>query len=278
MRRCGSCEFIGYACGMLIRALPLVAAAAPLLALTLAHWLGAEGGQVPACIPYLDGCTSISATGRQSPGSFVFRAVLLPLASVQVVIWYFVFAWLKGPTSSQYQKPATLIFAAGLISAIALVLYVTFLGTREPVYELMRRFGIYFYFLGAAIAQLLTSIRVFSESKRCDDTALRRIASTMLLLCLIPFALGILNFSLKVVLENADFAQNRIAWLVILSMHLWFVALYFAWRATGFEVSVKGLDQRLSVRTRSSVSDSRNEIRSPRSAAESSKPRINSDL
>jgi hypothetical protein len=244
MRHSGSCEYIAYTRGMLIRLLPLIAAAAPLLAVTLAHWLAAGSGHVPGCIPYLEGCTSVSATGRQAPGSFVFRAVNLPLATVLAVIWYFVYAWLRASTGMQNRKQVTVIIAAGLVAAFALILYVVFLGTREPVYEFMRRIGIYFYFIGNAVAQLLTSILVYSESKRSENMSLRRIAFAMLFFCLVPFALGILNVALTATLENANFAQNRIEWLAIFSMQAWFVALYFAWRETGFEVSVKGLDQR----------------------------------
>ena len=55
---------------------------------------------------------------------------------------------------------------------------------------------------------------------------------------MLPFVLGLLNFTLKAVLDDADRIENRIEWIVTLSMQLWFVLLYFAWRTTGFRVSV----------------------------------------
>lgn len=263
---------------MLIRILPLIAAAAPLVAVTLAHWLSVQNGILPACIPYFDGCTSISATGRHPPGSFVFRAVHLPLTTVLAVVWFFAFMWLGGTQQKRYRKRRFTLLFSGLIAAIALVIYVTFLGTTEPIYEFMRRGGIYFYFLGTAVAQVLTSTAVNAHAKISENQALQRISLWMFGLCLLPFALGILNFMLKAILENPFSVENQIEWLASLSMQAWFVTLYFAWRETGFDVSVNGLDQRESLCTRASVNDPRKAMRSARSSGDSSKPRMNSDL
>lgn len=263
---------------MFTRLLPLFAAVAPLLAVTFAHWLGVRENLLPACVPYFEGCTSISATGRHPPGSFVFRATLLPLTTVLAVIWYFVFAWLENSGEKPNRNVRTTLLLAGVSGAVALLIYVTFLGTREPIYEFMRRFGIYVYFLGTITAQLLTSSLVYTYSNAREDPVLRRIAYGMFSLCLLPFALGVLNLTLKTVLDDSGPAENRIEWLASLMMHGWFVLLYFGWRASDFSVSVNGLDQRASLRTRSSVSDSRNATRSARSASDKSKPRTNSDL
>ena len=58
--------------GMLIRGLPLITALAPLLGINIAYWMGVEYGNLPSCNPYLDGCTSISSTGRYPPGDRLF--------------------------------------------------------------------------------------------------------------------------------------------------------------------------------------------------------------
>ena len=49
---------------MVIRYLPLVAAVVPIIGINLAYWIGVDNGTLPSCIPYVDGCTSISSTGR----------------------------------------------------------------------------------------------------------------------------------------------------------------------------------------------------------------------
>jgi hypothetical protein len=228
---------------MWIRLLPLIGGVIPVLAASIAYWLGVESGRLPACIPWLDGCTSISATGRHPPGSFVFRAFHLPFAVVLALIWYYNVAWLgalraRSDLSETHRSGNRPMLVSGLIAAIALVVYVTFLGTTEPIYEFMRRFGIYGFFLGTALAQLMLSIALSSIATERSDDALRSIARYMLTLVALPFALGILNLALKFVLEDTDAIENRIEWLATLIMQAWFVLLYLAWKRTGFRALV----------------------------------------
>ena len=48
----------------------------------------------------------------------------------------------------------------------------------------------------------------------------------MLLLCGLPFLLGILNLVLKSLLDDADPYENRIEWISALLMQAYFVVLY----------------------------------------------------
>lgn len=224
---------------MLINRLPLVVGIFPLLAVTLAHWLGAESGRLPACIPYIEGCTSISATGRYPPGSFAFKAVTMPMAAALVFTWHFVVRWLESLYGPASKPPTRWIMAFGVLAALALIVYTTFLGTREPLYEFMRRFGIYLYFAGTVAAQLMASVSLWRHTRRAAASSLSRVAWWMLATTLLPFVLGVLNSVLKAVLEDADKSENRIEWIVTLCMQAWFVLLYLAWRESGFRISVE---------------------------------------
>jgi hypothetical protein len=215
----------------------MVAGIAPVVGVSLAYWLGVNSDVLPSCVPFIDGCTSISATGRKMPGSLLFRAVMLPQSVLLLFVWYFAARWLRGIAPSS-KAPDTIV-CSGMIGALALVLYVTFLGTKAPFYEFMRRFGIYFYFLGTATAQLTLAIALLSYAKRSAAGSLQRLAIAMLWLCGLPFVLGVLNMILKSVLDNADYAENRIEWISALLMQGYFVVVYFAWRNTGFSVNVK---------------------------------------
>ena len=44
--------------------LALLTGLLPLLVVNIAYVMSAGGGHIPQCIPYLQGCTSISAAGR----------------------------------------------------------------------------------------------------------------------------------------------------------------------------------------------------------------------
>ena len=211
----------------MIRLLPLFVGVAPVLGITAAYWLNVDAGILPSCMPFLDGCTSISSTGRYMPGSLVFRAVMLPQAALLVVLWWISIGWLKSVSPVARGRKAILI--CGVVGAVALVVYVAFLGTTQAFYEFMRRFGIYFHFLGTALSQIILT---WSMPKS-------RIRSMMLLVIGTPFILGVINLVQKAVLTNSNNIENRFEWIAALWMQVWFVLLYFAWRKSGIAVSVK---------------------------------------
>jgi len=223
---------------MVLRILPLLAGILPLVAMFGAFWLGVYNDVVPECIPFVDGCTSISATGRKPPGSFLFRAIMLPQAAVLFALWYLTVLWLRALYPSLRRSTSTAILVSGVIGASALIVYVTFLGTKEPIYEFMRRTGIYFGFLGIALAQLFTAIAVVRISKLIGRESLLKLARFMLGLCLAAFALGVINVVGKMILADADAMENSIEWIASVIMQCYFFVLYFAWRETGIYAAV----------------------------------------
>jgi hypothetical protein len=92
----------------------------------------------------------------------------------------------------------------------------------------MKTWGIYFYFAGTALCQVAVSVSMPPS----------RLRNVMLWLCVTPFALGIANLVIKALLTEINSIENRIEWIVSLLMQAWFVALYVAWRRTGFGVTV----------------------------------------
>ena len=217
---------VGYAIPVLIQALPLIVGVLPIAGVTAAYWLNVEVGVLPSCMPYLDGCTSISSTGRYMPGAIVFRAALLPQAAFLAVLWWCSVEWLR--SVSPAAKSGTVIKLFGMTGAVALVVYVVFLGTNQPFYEFMRRFGIYFYFLGTAIAQLSLSLSLNHS----------RLRQAMLWVIITPFVLGVLNLVQKLIVTAPNNIQNRVEWIAALCMQVWFVLLYQAWRQSHLDVSI----------------------------------------
>jgi hypothetical protein len=212
---------------MVIRSLLLITALAPVIGINLAYWAGVHADVLPSCLPYIDGCTSISSTGRYAPGDRLFRAVMLPQAVLLAVTWYFAALWLRSVSAGKRSGNALLFF--GLMGAAALILYVSYLGTREPFYELMRRFGIYLYFIGTVFAQMILTLSL-------KDSPVRRV---MLGVIAVPWVLGLLNFAQKSLRAEPDRMENAIEWIVSLFMQFWFVLLYLEWRRTRFRLSVR---------------------------------------
>lgn len=221
---------------MLIRWLPLIVGVVPFVGIHVCYGIAIGHDALPACNPYFEGCTSISATGRYPPANLLFRAIELPIAALLVVTWYLTAAWTKALVPGPEGRLRTAILVAGVAGSLALILYTTFLGTREPFYEFMRRFGIYAYFLGIALAQLSVAMVL----RRSRLQSLGRLPTTMLWLCLTPFALGVVNLLQKSVLDpaTADALENAIEWLASALMQAWYVPLFLAWRRTGFDVLV----------------------------------------
>jgi hypothetical protein len=219
---------MGYAFVMVIRGLLLVTALAPVIGVNIAYWIGVSYDNLPSCIPYIDGCTSISSTGRYPPGDRLFRAVMLPQAVLLAVTWYATALWLRA-VRPDATRAATTALVAGLLGTLALIIYVSYLASNDPFYEIMRRYGIYLYFVCTVIAQIAVSLVV-------PVATLRR---AMLGIMVTPFVLGLLNFVQKAIVENPDNTENVIEWIVSLLMQLWFVVLWLAWRRTSFEVAVK---------------------------------------
>lgn len=221
---------------MNLRIVPLATGLAPIIAIHACYLIAIQYAGLQACIPYFDGCTSISATGRYAPASYLFRAVMLPTSILLCAYWMLNVVWLSAAAEAAKVQARSYrsIAALGIAGSLSLILYVTFLGTTEPFYEFMRRFGVYLYFLFSVIAQLLLALASLKIARSSGDPVLGRIARIQLLLSVAPFALGILNTVLKSVLENADRPENVIEWIFALMMQVFFLLSFYSWRSTGF--------------------------------------------
>ncbi len=219
---------------MILRLIPLITAYLPIIGIHLSYLVAMNAGHVQECIPYLDGCVTISATGRYPPSSHFFKATLLPQSVFLAVYWGFAVAWLRALNGNS-AKPLTLMECAigsiGFGGAFFLILYVTFLGTYDDFYTVMRLFGVYFYFLLTVLAQLLLVLQV---RKYARDSLFKRYTNIQLLLCTAPFVLGAINLTLKATLDDSAAIEARIEWAVSMMMQLYFIAAYYTWKHTGF--------------------------------------------
>jgi hypothetical protein len=92
----------------------------------------------------------------------------------------------------------------------------------------MRSYGVYLYFGGTALAQLVLSLSL--------DRSLTQRA--MVWITVTPWVLGIINLAQKAVLGNLNSNENRIEWIASLLMQVWFVLLWISWRRTQLTVEV----------------------------------------
>jgi hypothetical protein len=121
------------------------------------------------------------------------------------------------------------VLVSGVTGALALILYVSYLASNDPFYEVMRSYGIYFYFVGTALAQLVLSLAL-------DRSPIQR---AMVWVTVTPFALGLVNLIQKALLGSLNSNENRIEWIASLLMQAWFVLLWISWRKSRFDIRVR---------------------------------------
>lgn len=205
--------------------LALLVGLLPVVAINLSYVIAAAAGTVPACIPYIDGCTSISATGRQPPASWLFKPALYTTALAMGVFWLRAGHWLTslGEPSRRYRLA---LLWVGVIGALALVVYVYNLGIAGDMYKLMRRYGINIYFGFTFLAQLLLANRLYRLAESAGNKALFVIARAMIGLCLLLLIIGLYSIPARYFIADHTVMERVLEWNFALLMHGWF---FLAW-------------------------------------------------
>ena len=218
--------------------LSLAAGLLPAAGTIIAFHLAVAQGQFPSCNPLLDGCVSISRAGRHDLPNVVFRALLLPGATLQGIVWLLAGTWLRR-LGAPRERLLRLLPWVGVTAALFLVLYGTFLGTEGPGYRWMRRYGVVVYFGFTCIAMLIVAGAV---QRVTTTTGRLRHAATMLylLVAVLPL-LGLANSTSPLYLRGAaaqDAFGNVTEWWGALAFTVFFVALAWLWRRTQFTAAL----------------------------------------
>ncbi len=203
----------------------------PIIAAHGAFLLGLWEGVANECMPYLEGCTSISRAAREGNAIFLFRGLMMPVAALLVLFWYLQSVWLKQITHENH--PAT--FICGAIGAAFLILYVDFLGTEGDVYQFLRRYGTTLYFALTVLAQMI-SIRSLQQKSDELDKRIRRYLNLQFVLIVLYWCLGIANVVIKATgVSWADQTENVIEWHFALYMSLYFGFTAMMWKRSRFD-------------------------------------------
>ncbi len=181
-----------------------------------------EAQFVPTCFPLFDGCLSISAACRSRPVIYLFRVVMFPMSLVLIWFW-----WLNRRQMADFECSSAVyrqsVFLLSTTGSVFLVLYVGFLGTDGPVYDFLRRLGIYVFFGATGIAQLMTTLAWRQAAN--PETAKRSVNLAwrgQCVIVLILLCVGPLNLILKEVLSDANRVENVIEWNFALLMFSWY--------------------------------------------------------
>lgn len=203
----------------------VIAGVLPILAVHLAFALNVAGG-LTACLPYWEGCLSVSRAVRSGPGLWWFKALAIPSMVLMWLSWSAVrdVASRGGGGSARLRW----LVALGWAGAAFFLVYALWLGTEGEVYRWLRRYGVVFYFGCTGLAQLML-LGAWPRKAR-QAPGYRAYGAIVVLAWLTGIASA---FKRKLIDDPAflDRVENALEWHFALYLSLGFVALGLAWRA-----------------------------------------------
>lgn len=211
----------------------------PFIAVHIAYLLAANGEFVDWCFPYLQSCTSISATGRHPPASFVFRGFMLPSAMLMMVFWWLHWYWLEShlsalPEGAGAQKKRHCMLVLGWLACVGLVLYVTVLGEIGELWRLQRKIGTVLFFSFTFLAQLLLASLLLQPGVNESRDAPVKTGRRMLRLCQLMLGIGVFAVLLQLVHEPwHDAMEDAIEWQLALLLQINFLLCARLWDRQG---------------------------------------------
>lgn len=198
-------------------------------------WAGANLEAEFLCFPYTDGCVSVSRAVRSGPGLHVFRAIMLPTAVLLLFSWLLLPAWFRKLGLNQRGT----ITGLGLIGAVFLVIYSTWLGTEGSWYGWLRRYGVIFYFGCTALALLLLLNVLWRQRTQLLEGRLRVPIEWLAFLVAWQWLVGVFAAAKRLVFSDPAFIdrlENITEWWFALPMSLSFVVLAVMYDRSGFRL------------------------------------------
>ena len=212
--------------------LPLSACLVLLLAVHLCYVVGAGTGYVEWCLPYVDGCTSISRASRNPPALFVYRT-MIPSAGVLIALYWIVMnRWLTALGGRRrFGSPALAML--GVLGAICLIANAALLGESDPVLRSLRRWLVLGFFFSTFAACALSAISL-AAARRAAPAPRYGIVRAKLVIIALLSVLGGFNYLVLPFVTSLepfeDRLQNAIEWHWIALLGAYFAASALAWR------------------------------------------------
>ena len=212
------------------RTLALIITILPLFISNVVYLLSAYQGFIPWCIPYIDGCTTISKAARSGDSIFIFRATMIAYGVLLIWFWIYVRQWLD-QLHGQTTKMARVILWLGVVGAIFFIVYIDFLGTTGEVNRFIRRYGILLYFICTPIAQILLLRSHYHILPSLQRGIIKlSVLKYQLVLILLMLVIGIVHGVLEITYTKTYESENIVEWNLALLMQLYFLGIFFIWK------------------------------------------------
>ena len=208
---------------MTIKKISLYIFLIPTITVIISYILSLNLNLVPYCIPVLDGCTSISRTGRYFPVNIFFKFFMFLSGILIILYWHLNLQNFKTKNRLSLINYAYII---GLISIFFLFLYLIFLGENN-YYRFFRKVGIFIYILFSIIAELILAIIYFKKLNYFNINFTKFKLSLSIFLVI----LGIVLFPFMIMkLENVSEIRNIISWNYFFLIQINYLITFFIWK------------------------------------------------
>lgn len=214
--------------------LALICVFLPLISVHLTLSIGIIAQNLEACIPYWSECHSISATGRQYPEFFIFKALMIPTAIFMMAYWLVLHIWVTQLTD---QAPL-FVTVMGITACVALIIYTVTLGAVGEPYALARRLGVVFYFSFTSFGHLF----LLKHLDKIDTETLGIVKqqNRLLISCLALIFTAILSALIGFIWEDTwDRWENAYEWWFSLLMISLFYHVGLMWKRCHFTLFFK---------------------------------------
>jgi hypothetical protein len=211
--------------------LPLVCGAGQLLVINLSYLVAAWHGHVPWCIPYWDGCASISATGRRMPEAVIFKGAMLPLALCVAIYWRDIGRALRD-TALRRESATAWMQRLGIGAALLLAVYVVLLGIAGDWLARLRHLSVLLSFTLTYLAQLLLTREVLLRQRARQPIVPAWLPGPLTALSAVTLSVGIGNVLLGWLYTGYESIEDAIEWNLAALLNLHFIFACFV-RAQG---------------------------------------------
>ena len=224
------------------RLLAIIITVLPLITTNAVYLLSAYEGNVPWCMPYFDGCTTISQAARSGNSIYIYRATMIAYSIFLICFWVYTRQWLIHVLGDAKKLSSTIMWL-GIAGALSLMVYIDFLGTTGEVNRFMRRYGIMVFFTFTPLAQvLLLKLHYKSLSIAASVNLKRPILQFQLYVLLVMCIIGIASIILDVAQLKTYQSENIVEWTFALLLNIYFAGMIFIWRDYRYHLSEQSHD------------------------------------
>jgi len=189
-----------------LRILSLWAVIVPLVTINICYPIAVAFEHVSACIPYLEGCTSVSSTGRNAPESLIFKTGMLSSAIVLALLWHRCADFLRrgGQTTSR----VNLLRVFGFLAALSLTFYAVTVGLKGAELRFLTRMGV----VGFGLSNLLVQLTFIVLYKPMRIIVTQKLFRWLIVFCIAIPLLGVAVEVAKWAGAPDHPSDNLVAW------------------------------------------------------------------